>query len=135
MKNGNGEYSAASALVNPVRLVTGQWCAHAKLSLAERAYLAADLHVGKAQLISPTVVQSARLARVNPTYAHWAVKRPNDRLLVTSGAVPIVPPSMAKALPAPVSPLDRLADIVTELGVPGTLDMLAVIEGAAVAAE
>jgi hypothetical protein len=135
MENASGKYSAAFAPVNPVRLITGQWCAHAKLSLAARAYLAADLHTGKAQLISPTVVQSARLARVNPTYVHWAVKRPNDRLLVTSGAVPIMPPAMPKALPAPVGPLDRLADIVAELGVNGTLNALTVIEGTAVAAE
>ena len=133
MENGSGKYSAAFASVNPVQLVTGQWCAHAKLSLAARAYLAADLHTGKAQLISPTVVQSARLARVNPTYVHWAIKRPNDRLLVESGAVPIVPPAMPKALPAPVSPQERLASVVSEVGVNSTLAMLVAFEREGVA--
>ena len=128
MENGSGKYSAAFASVNPVQLVTGQWCAHAKLSLAARAYLAAHLHTGKAQLISPTVVQSARLARVNPTYVHWAIKRPNDRLLVESGAVPIVPPAMPKALPAPTSPEAKLADVVSEIGINGALLALSVIE-------
>ena len=133
MENASGKYSAAFAPVNPVRLITGQWSAHAKLSLAARAYLAADLHTGKAQLISPTVVQSARLARVNPTYVHWAIKRPNDRLLVESGAVPIVPPAMPKALPAPVSPQERLASVVSEVGVNSTLAMLVAFEREGVA--
>jgi hypothetical protein len=130
------ECSAAYAPVNSVpRLVMGMWLAHAKLSKAERAYLAGDLYTGAARLVEPTMLQAAMLARVNVTYAHWAIKRPNDRLLVESGAVPLVPPAGPKALPKPVSPLDRLADVVAELGMNGTLNALTMIEGATVAAE
>jgi hypothetical protein len=123
--------SAAYAPVNTVpRLVTGQWLAHAKLTLAERAYLAGDLYTGAAQLVQPTVVQSAALARVNTCYAHWAIKRPNDRLLVESGAVSLVPTVMPKALPKPLDPVEQLANVVATVGVNGTLGLLAQIENA-----
>jgi hypothetical protein len=129
MQNGDGEYSAKFALLNPVAwFLTGQWLAHAKLSLVERAYLAADLHVGKALLVRPTMLDSAGLLRVSPAYAHAALRRPNDRLLVESGAVPLALPAARKALPAPVSPQARLADIVSEVGVSNALGMLAAIE-------
>ena len=59
MENGNGrQYGARQALVNGVttlRTVTGQFLVHAKLSKAERAFLARDLYVGDVQLIKPTV--------------------------------------------------------------------------------
>jgi hypothetical protein len=109
------------------RLITGQWLAHAKLTLAERAYLAADLFSGVAQLVAPTVVQCALLARVNSTYAHAAIKRPNDRAFVVSGVVPLMVPTV-KALPAPASAEQRLVDIVAEQGVNNTLAMLVAIE-------
>ena len=101
--------------------------ARAQLSLVERAYAAADLHKGNVLLVQPTVLQSAALYRVNPTYVHCALKRPNDRKLVESGAVPFTLP-VVKALPAPVSPQQRLADVVAEVGVTGTLNMLAVLD-------
>jgi hypothetical protein len=68
------------------------------------------------------------VARVNVTYAHWAIKRPHDRALVEARAVPLVPPAGPKALPAPVSPQERLADVVSEIGVNNALVMLAAIE-------
>jgi hypothetical protein len=123
--------NAACAPVNMVpRLVTGQWLAHAKLTLAERAYLAGDLYTGAAQLVQPTMLQSAALAKVNATYAHAAFRRPADRLLVESGAVPLVPSVMPKALPKPVDPVEQLADVVAAVGVNGTLGLLAQIETA-----
>jgi hypothetical protein len=105
------------------------WLAHAKLTKAERAYLAGDLYTGAARLVQPTMLQSAALARVNVTYAHAVVRRPADRLLVESGAVPLVPPSSGlKTLPAPAPAEQRLADIVAERGVNATLAMLVTIE-------
>jgi hypothetical protein len=110
------------------RLVTGQWLARAKLTLVERAYHASDLFTGAAQLVQPTVLQSAGLARVSASYVHAAIRRPNDRLLVESGAVPLVPPMMPKALPAPTSPEAKLADVVSEIGINGALLALSAIE-------
>jgi len=52
--------------------ITGRHLAHARSSPIERAFLAADLHSGAKQLVSPTMMQAAHLARVNSTYAHWA---------------------------------------------------------------
>jgi|SRR6516164_2283513 hypothetical protein len=130
MENGHGKYSLKNELLNGVvlpRAVTGQYIARAQLSLVERAYAAADLHKGNVLLVQPTVLQSAALYRVNPTYVHCALKRPNDRKLVESGAVPFTLP-VVKALPAPVSPQQRLADVVAEVGVTGTLNMLAVLD-------
>lgn len=79
MGNGNRQkYGLRHELVNGVatlKTVTGSWLAHARLTKAERAFIARDLYVGDTLLIKPTVVQSAWLAVVNPTYAHWAIRR------------------------------------------------------------
>jgi hypothetical protein len=104
------------------------------LTLAERAYVAGDLFTGAARLVEPTKLQSAALARVNATYVHWAVRRPSDRALVTSGAVPLALPPAMKALPPPAHPVALLGEVVAALGVSGTLDALTAIERGAAAA-
>jgi len=132
MENGNGrQYGARQALVNGVttlRTVTGQFLVHAKLSKAERAFLARDLYVGDVQLIKPTVTQSAWLAVVNPTYAHWAIRQSeSERPLIEKGLVPLSPPM--KALPAPKTAEAKLADVVAEIGVSAALTALAALDG------
>jgi hypothetical protein len=52
MKNGHLKYGANSELINSLispgtRLVTGQYVAHTKRTLVERAYEAADLYHGQ----------------------------------------------------------------------------------------
>jgi hypothetical protein len=83
MENGNGrEYGLKAGLINSValpRAVTGQYIAHARLTLVERAYEAADMHDGISRLIRPTKLQCAMLWHVNATYVGWARKRPADR--------------------------------------------------------
>jgi hypothetical protein len=117
--------SAAYTPVNPVpRLVTGMWLAHAKLSKGERAYIAADLYHGDARLIEPTMLQSAALARVNPSYAHIAASRPADRLLIETGVVSLAPKSIVKALPAPTSVEARMASVIHDVGIQGAQDLL-----------
>jgi hypothetical protein len=121
MENGHSKYSLGPELVNSLigpgtRFVTGQYVAHAKRTRVERAYEAADLVTGKSVLVQPTVVCSAWVWGVNAAYVHWALKRPNDRLLVESGAVPLVPPPV-RALPAPAVPSDfELAEIAHRVG-------------------
>jgi hypothetical protein len=126
MKGNGFKSNAAWAPVNPAvpKLVTGMWLAHAKLSKAERAYIAADLYHGDTRLIEPTMLQSATLARVNVTYAHIAASRLADRLLVESGAVPLTPKSTVKALPAPVSVEARMASVIHDVGIQGERDLL-----------
>jgi hypothetical protein len=132
MQNGQGEYNSKFALLNTAsRVVTGQYVAH--VTLTERAYQAADLHTGTSLLVQPTIGQSADLWRVSRTYVGCALKRPKDRALVESGAVPLALPSGPKALPAPVSPQARLSEIVSEVGVNNALVMLAAIERGATA--
>ena len=132
MENGNArEYGLKAALINSValpRAVTGQYIARAQLTLIERAYEAADMYDGLSRLIQPTKLQCATLWHVNPTYVAWAIKRPADRALVESAAVPLVPPPAPKVLPTPVSPQERLASVVAEVGVTGALNMLAAID-------
>jgi hypothetical protein len=100
------------------------WLAHAKLSKAERAYIAADLYFGDARLVEPTMLQSASLARVNVTYAHIAASRPADRLLVEGGIVSLAPKPIVKALPAPVSVEQRLVSVINDVGIKGARDLL-----------
>jgi hypothetical protein len=94
-------YQANGKSVNPVLplwTINGSYLAYARLSKVERAYLAGDLHLGEMQLVRPTVVQCAYLARVNATYVHWALKRQADRDLIVGGVKPLVAPH-ARALP------------------------------------
>jgi len=134
MKNGNGKYSVAPELFNSVsRLVTGQYASHAQLLLVEKAYEAADMYRGVSLLWQPTMVQCAGIWRINRTYVGWAVKRPCDRALVESGAVPLALPT-TKALPPPMSPEEKLVDVVSQGGINGTHDLLVRIERARAAA-
>jgi hypothetical protein len=54
-------------------LVTGRNLAHAKRSIPQRAFVAADLHLNRVELTSPTVKQSACLADVCVPYVAAAV--------------------------------------------------------------
>jgi len=125
-------------LVNSVatlRTVTGSYLVRAKLSKVERAFIAADLYSGAIQLVYPTVVQSAWLAQVSDTYAHHALRKSErDRALVESGVLPLWP-SAVRALPppSPVSPEQKLSDVVAEIGINNTLVMLAAFERTAAA--
>jgi hypothetical protein len=55
-------------------LVTGRNLAHAKRSAPERAFVGADLHLNRTELISPTVKQCACLVGVCAPYVTAAVK-------------------------------------------------------------
>lgn len=137
MENGKQrEYGVRHELVNGtalLRTVTDQYLAHAKLSKAERAFLARDLYTGDVQLVRPTVTQSAWLAVVNSTYAHWAIRRPErERALIESGALPLLPPMKTLPPPVSVSPEEQLAGVVRAFGgITNTINALAMIEHAA----
>ena len=71
--------------------IRGRLLAHTRDSQVVRAFTAADLHAGTKQLISPTMVQAALLARVSPAYAWAAVKRQAQRADIEAGLIPLVP--------------------------------------------
>jgi len=128
MRNGHLKYSASPELINSLitpdtRFLPGQYVPHVKRSLVERAYEAADLHTGRAVLVRPTVVLAAQIWRINTTYVHHALRRPNDRMLVESGVVPLVPPAV-KALPAPAHPSAMAEALVGMVGLDRAFDEL-----------
>jgi len=71
--------------------VSGRYLSHNKYDAIGRAFLAADLYTGAKVLVKPTLKQSALLARVNATYAWWAVRREPERATIEAGSVPLVP--------------------------------------------
>ena len=90
--------------VNPTLIVSstlipGSYLARNKLGLIERAFIAADLHLGAKDLVSPTQIQSAALSRVNHNYVYWAVKRYAERADIERGLVPLIPPQGEPATP------------------------------------
>jgi hypothetical protein len=73
------------------QLVTGQHIAHAQRTKYERAFLAADLHIGRFVLVQPTVLQCAALWRVNPSYVHAALRKDvEERERILAGLDPLV---------------------------------------------
>lgn len=60
-------------------LITGRSLAHAKRSVPERAFLAADLHRNRVDLVCPTIKQAAYLAGVCVPYATAAVAIADNR--------------------------------------------------------
>jgi hypothetical protein len=108
--------------------VTGRYLAHNHLNRVGKAFLARDLSVGAKQMIEPTILQAAMLARVNVTYVHWAIKQMNNRFEIEAGFMPLVPPRIAK-LKAPLSDLE-LFDFVRLNGVGRVLDAACSVEAA-----
>jgi hypothetical protein len=78
---------------SPARRVTGRNLAHAHRSTVERALAAADLHVGRAVLVAPTVLQAASLLCVCRPYVTAACRIVDDqaaRTAVLSGRVSLL---------------------------------------------
>jgi hypothetical protein len=83
--------------------VSGRFLAHNQLSLVKKAFVGADLTTGRRPLVVPTVLQSAMLARVKPTYVHYALKRQDERAAIEAGLVPLVPPHTKDSIPPVVT--------------------------------
>jgi hypothetical protein len=60
-------------------LVSGRSLAHGKRSVAERAFLGADLHSGRVDLVCPTIKQSACLVHVCVPYVAAAIVVGDDQ--------------------------------------------------------
>ncbi len=111
-------------------LFTGRYLARQKFNRVERAFLAADLVNGTADLIKPTVLQAAALARVNVPYVHWAIRWAENRVAILAGELPLVPLRLPQAPLHLRSELND-ADLINIAQLVGTDRMLE----AAVAAE
>ena len=120
MNGGNGGGSALSvrSLIN-----------NRALTKTRRALLGASVLKGELDL-KPTARDVARMVGCSVNYLHTAAKlTPAEEQRVRAGFRPLVEPKV-KGLPAPapVSPQQRLAEVVAELGIAGTLDALTAIE-------
>jgi hypothetical protein len=58
--------------------ITGRNLAHSTRTKAARAFVAADLHLGRCRLTNPTVAQAARLAHVCTPYVAAAIALADD---------------------------------------------------------
>jgi hypothetical protein len=91
------DYSESAARPASTTLIGGQYLARNRLSLVERAFLAADLRSGAAVLAEPTLQQAAALARVSLSSAGWAARRREKRWMIEAGFTPLVPAAPARA--------------------------------------
>ena len=114
--------------------IPGSYLAYNQLSLIERAFLAADLHLGAKRPTALTQQQSATLARVNRTYVHWAVKRQAERAEIERGLIPLVPAAPVRAngngtvMPTGID--QALFNIIATVGVEKALTIAAAVEQA-----
>jgi hypothetical protein len=91
------------------QLATGQYIAHAQKTKHERAFLAADLHLGRAILAQPTVLQCA--------HVHAALRKDvEERERILAGLEPLVSPLMRTVLAPRVVTDDQLIDLAHLVG-------------------
>ena len=96
--------------------------AHRKLSKSARALLAADIVEGNVTLSDMSVRQIAAVVDVSVAYAHTALHMPStEREKVRRGLRPLVQP---KAPAPPLSPQERIGQVVAEIGYDATLTLL-----------
>jgi hypothetical protein len=126
-KNGTGKINLPA-----IKTIDAHSVLNRKSPKSAKACDAADVVDGHAALQNPTIRLVAAAFGVSVGYV-LAARRltPTQREAVRNGWRPLILPRSTPALPAPVSPQERLAGIVAELGVTGTLNALASIERAA----
>jgi hypothetical protein len=108
------------------RIIDAHSVPHWKVPKSVLACAAADVIDGHAVLQNPTLRLVAAAFGVSVTSVVNALHlTPAQRDSVRRGLRPLtLPDATPKALPPPVSPEQRLAGVVAELGVPGTFDAL-----------
>jgi hypothetical protein len=100
------------------------------LSKTRRALLGASVLKGEIDL-KPTAKDVARMVGCSVNYLHTAVKlSPEEEQRVRANLRPLVE-SRVKVLPTSASPRARLAEVVAELGIAGTINALIAIEPSA----
>jgi hypothetical protein len=138
MLNGIKNYHLPDFVVKSTAVpVSGRFLAHNHHDRVAHAFMAADLVGGRTHLVRPTVTQAAFLAGVNRAYAHWAIKRQDERAAIESGLIPLVPAPSPKAnggmLPMSITgrmPDSDLVDFVKSVGVERVLEAAVAVEAA-----
>jgi hypothetical protein len=129
-------YNPATAVVNATTVgmrtvIDAHALPHLKLSKTERALLGADILDGITLLQNLTTTQVAAAVGVSPSYVQAARRlAPLERAAVEHGQRPLIQPRATRT----ADPVERLAEIIAEIGVDQTLDLLAVSEGERVGA-
>src|SRR5262245_22060625 len=126
------ELMSGTALT-PFRAVDAHSLPHRKASKAARAVDAADILDGLMTLQNLTVpLVAAALGISSSSVANARRLTPEQRDAVRKGKRPLVLPTKPAPLPlpppAPVSAQQRLAEIVAEVGVNTTIDMIAALD-------
>ncbi len=87
------DYTSPTFDVNTA-VTTGTELARKRLSSIQRAFLAADLALGRLIVVKLTVAQAATLAESNVIYARAALRTgPNERALIEAGRKALIVPS------------------------------------------
>jgi hypothetical protein len=132
------EYKTRQELVNgtaPVRTIDAHSIPHWKAGKAVRALEAANASDGLVRLQNLTLRLYAQAFGVSVGSLVLAKRlTPEQREAVKRGKRPLLPPVTMKALPAPVSPQERLASVVAEVGVGVAFDMLVAFDSNKVSA-
>jgi hypothetical protein len=138
------ELMSGTALT-PFRAVDAHSLPHRKASKAARAVIAADILDGLMVLQNPTVsIVTVALGVSASSVANARRLTPEQRDAVRKGRRPLVlptkpaplrlpPPAVANSAPAPVSAREKLAEVVAEVGVNTTIDMIAELDCSAAA--
>jgi hypothetical protein len=100
--------------------LTAMSLAHGKFSKVQKAFLAADIYLGRRILVEHSQVGLARYFVIPPADIHFAIQRQDERAAILAGLVPLVPP------PNPAAQAERrLARLVRDLGHGRVAEMLA----------
>jgi hypothetical protein len=131
------ELMSGTALT-PFRAVDAHSLPHRKASKAARAVIAADILDGLMILQNPTVsIVAAALGVSASSVANARRLTPEQRDAVRKGRRPLVLPAKPAPSrlppPAPVSVREKLAEVVAEVGVNTTIDMIAELDCSAAA--
>jgi hypothetical protein len=108
--------------VQPQQQIRAKGLPYRKLSKALRGLLFADIVEGTVTLSDMSKRQIAAVVEVSVAYGHAALRMPPaEREKVRRGLRPLIQP---KAPVPPLSPQERLAQVVAEIGYDAALTML-----------
>jgi hypothetical protein len=85
------------------RPITAMQLAHGGYSEARKAFLCADIFMGRRTLTEHTVAGLARYVGLKDVQVHAALARMDQRSAIEAKIVPLVPPSPSRALRAETS--------------------------------
>jgi hypothetical protein len=123
----------SAAVQPPLITIEGRRLVLSGRTKTQRALLLRDIANEKIRVVNFTIRQLAAIVGVSPTYGYAAAHlQADDCDAVWRGERPLIPP---KKVPAPpLSPRERINQVIAEIGFDATLTLLAEQQSAAVAA-